>query len=477
MNTSSKLHQILLQPTDVLFFRDGRPMEGASPGYTSAWPLPDVVNHAFHAALHRAGFTNVHRHRRGRSGRYCDDSNSRTQVFGCLLTAGPFPVRVEESNKENPSKSQWYFPRPLDTQALETVAVTHQPMADEWRRYSSLPSPLEYAVVHTRVPQGKDTKPEPWISCRAYENYLTNDSGALEKLDLLSDGALADLESRVGIGIDPLTGTTGRGTAEGKIYSAFYLRVRDDFRLGVFAEAEDKQGGDLIRALLNDTPQTILVGGQQRTCTAQRRDAPQPLPLPRGLSQPGQFSRLSNGTYAVKWILLTPAIWPRIQENPNGIRAHPGGWLPNWVCPEDGKVLLKAGDTSRQEGEPRLDWRERVRKLPNISARLVAALIPKPIVVTGWALPDADSPEGGAKSTHLAVPAGAVYYFEADSETDAQNLAAVLNWHGTTNGSRIENRRSTLLGEKGYGLGVCGTWKFYRAEESEVNPQRKENAQ
>jgi len=104
------------------------------------------------------------------------------------------------------------------------------------------------------------------------------------------------------------------------------------------------------------------------------------------------------------------------------------------------------------------------------AARLVAAIVPKPIVVTGWALgipgPEDDHPAtatvGGAKSTHLAVPAGAVYYFEADSPEAAAQLAATLNWHGgDTNDAEIKNRRSTLLGEKGYGLGVCGTWQFF----------------
>jgi len=59
-----------------------------------------------------------------------------------------------------------------------------------------------------------------------------------------------------------------------------------------------------------------------------------------------------------------------------------------------------------------------------------------------------------------------VYYFEADSDSDsepeAQRLANDLNWHGTDPSFQsIRNRRSTLLGEKGYGLGVCGTWDFY----------------
>jgi hypothetical protein len=53
-----------------------------------------------------------------------------------------------------------------------------------------------------------------------------------------------------------------------------------------------------------------------------------------------------------------------------------------------------------------------------------------------------------------------VYYFACDSAADARNLASALNWHGNSDGSIIKNRRSTLLGEKGFGLGVCGTWQF-----------------
>lgn len=76
-----------------------------------------------------------------------------------------------------------------------------------------------------------------------------------------------------------------------------------------------------------------------------------------------------------------------------------------------------------------------------ISAKLVAALAPKPIPVTGWALANGvDREQGGAKSTHLAVPAGAVYYFEADTPEAAAQLATALNWHGATDGTEIKTR-------------------------------------
>ncbi|MFN3407899.1 MAG: type III-B CRISPR module-associated Cmr3 family protein [Limisphaerales bacterium] len=506
MNNQRKLHQILLRPTDVLFFRDGRPMGGSLAGHTAAWPLPDVTNHALHAALHRAGLAGVHGHDHHRA----DGSVAKdARKFGSLLTAGPFPVFVGRAPASGTAsgaspEARWFFPRPKDAQQSATVAVTLRPVRsltdqhdDPWLA-SSLPDPLEYAVANTQPPS-KDAGGEPWLSTTAYERYLRDPSDPPDPSDLLTDTALADTEYAVGIGIDPATGTTGHGDAAGQIYTAHYLRLREGWRLGVFAECLDKINGnpankrDLVAALLNGKPQSIIVGGQQRLCTAERKDAPVPLPLPRGLSAKADFKPLPNGKYAVKWILLTPALWPEMRGD--GITPHPGGWLPNWVFinwdsekrearddDRNGNVLLKAGDIERGEGEGRETWRRRVRNMSAIPARLVAAIVPKPVAVTGWALSiESGSSEishlpseiraAGAKSTHLAVPAGAVYYFEADTPEAAKAVAAALNWHGPPSDlsdrsdpsdfATIKNRRSTLLGEKGYGLGVCGTWQFY----------------
>lgn len=480
---------IALQPTDVLFFRDGRPMEGSLAGHTAAWPLPDVTNHALHAALHRAGLEGVHAHRRGRSGQYTED---RDRLFGCLKTAGPFPVRVgqaseaaispappeetQPSGRRPDPQATWFFPRPKDAQQTMSVAVTLNPAKGDgpdgrWQG-SSLPAPLKYAVANTQPPS-KEAGGEPWLSRAAFEAYLQNPAtiSAPPTNYFLRDTDIADQEAQIGIAIDPDTQTTGHDAVKGKIYSAHYLRLREEFRLGLLAEAMDKikegseERRDLIKALLNDHPAQILVGGQQRVCTARRHDVPakEGLPLPCGLSQ--GFNQ-QGGKYLVKWVLLTPAVWPEIpggiSKRGTQITGHPGGWLPNWVNPETGEVLLTNGPGVRKAE------RTNASAGGKISARLVAAIVPKPIVVTGWALPNAKDPDrpadGGAKSTHLAVPAGAVYYFEADSETDAKNLAAALNWHGSeTQPATIKNRRSTLLGEKGYGLGVCGTWQFYPA--------------
>jgi hypothetical protein len=454
------MNTILLHPTDVLFFRDGRPMSGSLAGHGAAWPLPNVLNAALHAALHRAGLSGVHQHRRGRSGEY---QNERDRKFGCLLTAGPFPVCT------NGQAQTWFFPRPADADD------SGQPvLLPCWERtaggtpaatLSSLPRPLRHAVGNTKPPS-KNT-PKTWWSEGAWNAYLgTAQRDQLAARPFLkSDSNFADTEHAIGIAIDPATDTTGQGDAAGKIYSAHYLRLRDGWQLGVLAKAEDKEfqhpqhGNDLVKALLNGGGHQIIVGGQQRLCTAELQPACGRLPLPLGKTD--GFTA-HNGRVLVKWVLLSPAVWPEIQPEPdNHITAQPGGWLPNWVAPDTGAVLLKAGDTARQAGEGREAWRKRVRQMSPISARLVAALLPKPIVVTGWALGDEAIGEmPGAQSTHLAVPAGAVYHFETEKDEDARNLAAALNWHGGTNGTEIKNRRSTLLGEKGFGLGVCGTWQF-----------------
>jgi hypothetical protein len=187
------------------------------------------------------------------------------------------------------------------------------------------------------------------------------------------------------------------------------------------------------------------------------RSNPAQLPLP--------VAAQITGT-RVKWVLLTPAIFPAIDagisKRGTERKAHPGGWLPTWICPDTGKVLLEIISDEERKRRRHLNASGKgYASNPNIPAHLVAAITGKPIPVTGYALPnsaDPDRDEGGAKSTHLAVPAGAVYYFECANPEAAQSLAAALNWHGNTAGTAIKNRRSTLMGEKGFGLGVCGTW-------------------
>ena len=442
------MHTLLIHPTDVLFFRDGRPMSGASSGHGAAWPLPNILDAAFHGALHRANLHGVHghNHRVGEENRGTD-----ARKFGSLVTAGPFPVCT------NGVGHTWFFPRPLDGGVSGVTAsdVLH-PIFHDGSRNSSLPAPLCYAAGST-VPPSKESA-SPWWSEGAWNAYLktpARDNLAGRAL-FKQDSDFSDAEHTYGIGINPDTGTTG----DGEFYSANYLRLREGWRLGAIAEALDKDfkdathGNDLLRAALARNSSTLILGGQQRTASCECVPAQQRLPLPSGKRE--GFAQ-HQGKVLVKWVLLTPALWPVIGE-------HQGGWLPSWINHTDGQVMLKQGDQQRGPREPRDVWRHRVQALSAIDAKLVSAIVGKPVPVTGFALAHeaAERAEGGAKSTHFAAPAGSVYYFEASSAKAATDLADALNWHGSDlSFTAIRRRRSALIGEKGFGIGVCGAWNFH----------------
>lgn len=443
------MNTLLLQPTDVLFFRDGRPMDGSLAGHGAAWPLPTVVDGALHSALHRAMLLGHDHAQRSPTQPTAGDARSRT--YGSLVTAGPFPV--------NPA-GQWFFPRPLDLGGA-TLAPTLRPQAGDWLGNSSLRPPLKHAIVNVGK-ASKDLVAKAWLSADAYERYLTSSAPnelALRAGEAYDDAEFSDPEATIGIGIDPRTQTQDGD----RFYSARYLRLRDSWRMGILAKTSEKRNGDRhiredLVAKLFQRPGHIVAGGQQRVCSARIESANSQLHLPRGLTS--DF----GSQHLVKWVLLSPAIWPRMEKRSDPeIPAHSGGWLPNWIRETDGKVMLRSGERRARSYDGK--HARGFSSSDEIDAHLVAALVPKPVVVTGWALPHpaAGRPEGGAKSTHLAVPAGAVYYFKCTTAAEAGKLATVLNWNGSeTNPITIKNRRSTLLGEKGFGLGVCGTWDFPR---------------
>jgi len=447
-------------------------MEGATSGHGAAWPLPHVLDAALHHALRRADLGNLHQHRLARNGKkLAEDREELGRTFGALQNAGPFPVTIEKDGSET-----WHFPRPLDAQGSGT-ATTHRPFLGCGDLFAASSNEL-HPVINTVAPSKE--KPTPWLTRSEFESSLVAKS--IENAGN-KDSDLFESEHTIGIGIDASTSCT----KEGAFYSASYLRLRPETRLGLLTHCQDKKAGDVImQAFKNSGSRThIMVGGQQRTGTL-TRTTPVSLPLPLGVRDdfPSALVPGSNGPeekHLVRWILLTPAIYPEIEGNAEkGIPVHPGGSLPTWIAPDTKELRLRTRP-SRQPGQSREAWRKEVANAPFIAAKLVAALTGKPLPVTGWAATAihqetqrTDSSLAGARSTHLAVPAGSVYYFACDTANAAQQLADALNWHGqagTTDsiaGSQIRNRRSSLLGEKGYGLGICAPWHPHSLSQ---NPQ------
>lgn len=428
-----------LEPLDTLFFRDARPMQAGagSGGHGASWPLPTVVHEALRTALLRhSGQLPANRsepgHRRRKPSGESRERWISTRAFESLRVLGPLPVR----------EGVVYLPRPADVVASgEEQVVVMAPLAGIAGR-SSPPVAVRDLCRDGKHPEwgtggegadwqlrGVAAVVEPskeeaarWVTLADFVRLIR--SGPGETVGLPKGETLWDTEFRIGIEVDPKT----RTAAEGQFYTAEHLRLREGVR--VWLAAELSPVGDRreeIRWLKQLAGDGLTLGGESRQCRV----------LSSGLDlKMEQPSLPSEGPWGIRWVLVTPAVFE-------------GGWRPGWVCGQTGAVCLPK-EVSRDPGESRLNWRQRIREGPTIRARLVAVCSEKPVAFSGWeTLPGGNGEKAGPKPTRLAVPAGSVYYFEAESREDAEALVKVL--HGRT--------RSDRFGEKGMGWGFCGTWK------------------
>lgn len=410
------MRTIELQPVDTLFFRDARPMQAGagSGGHGAHWPLPTVMHEALRTALLRLSGTLPSG--KTKSVRYRTPAGTKlrtfaTREFESLRTIGPFPLR----------SGMLFFPAPADliTDSAGRPAIL-SPISSASGQ-SNLPASWLKPVA-SRVRAGKTPRWE-WISKASLHRYLES----AESMEAPEQAELFDSEHRIGIALDNRT----RAAAEGKLYAAEHLRLRAGVTLWMAASLSKRDtAANSVNAIDRLMGECLTLGGESRMCRV----------LPAREDLLTQLPRLKD--LRIKWVLATPAVFR-------------GGWLPNWVSDGTGEVQLKAGDTERLPEEDRKAWRERVRAMPPIRARLVAACIPKSQAFSGWDLAldtntgDDSVQPGGPKPTVLAVPGGAVFYFEAEDMESSVALVAAL--HCRT--------QSDFFGEKGMGFGFCGRWK------------------
>ena len=413
-----------IEPRDLLFMRDARPMEASDAGLGANFPRGDQIwnafINAFHARWPEFQDWEGYRHHEKES----DLNKNSSFRFGALKTVGPFPYDEKTGTH--------YFPCPLDLSAVDegdsVSLVPMDRMIDLKEGESDIPSHLTMAFASSVL--GKTALPK-WISAAGFKKYLAGETFTEKRVDLY------DAERNIGIAIDAESETT----VDGKLYQAEYLRFRPGVRLSVRAECgivgENKDTVDVFAKIADEEKIPLILGGQQGVAITRRAESPLELPtvsadIPEG------------GEILLKWTLLSPAVFRAIPEDDSkGVAGHSGGWLPTWVDPSSGKVMLPCEKVARKPGERRSEWRVRVREAKKLSATLAAARIGKPVAFSGWDL------RTGPKPTMLAAPAGSVYLFKCDSKEDAAALFAALD-----SSSGEIKRRSTVFGEKGFGVGV-----------------------
>ncbi|MBR4673005.1 MAG: hypothetical protein IKP00_00935 [Victivallales bacterium] len=400
-------YRIDFEARDLLYFGDGHEADGSMAGNGSNWPLPSVVNSALIQAMHRgleekvgeieSKHTSLNKRERQKG------SGVRFS-FGGTQTIGPFPVK----------NGKMLIPIPADLQMGADKAFQLMHILDNDGE-NNLPSPLTKLVAPVLPPSKEE--PGSWMEWDDLEGYLEGCAA----FKSIQTSEIYKSEWRMGLGIDASTQTV----EDGKLYSAEYMRLEQGVALRVYAsyEASGYHGKNKTDIMANAKEQRILehitLGGQQGVAM-QVAFEEETLKLPP-----------IKPTRRLKWILLAPALFS-------------AGWRPGFVD-ATGKVRLKQ-DTIPRGKLPRDEWRRQMRQASEINAKLVAARIPKHKVVSGWKLNG--STTGQPKASRRLVPAGSVFYFECDDDSNAKMLATVL--HG--------RMHSDECGEQGFGFGVCGNW-------------------
>ncbi len=386
---------LLLEPTDVLFFRDGIPMSaGQGRGAGCRLPFPSTVHEAFrHSLLRLHG-----RETRGKLLTGRDDKKIATTAYQSLRLRGPLPWHAEHGH---------LFPVPLD--------ASRMPDGKSIRPHRLLPLDDE-ATNHTPgtftppcvpapdVPPSKQAALTGWWTADQMRHYLAGDTD-FDPTPIPTDKLWLE-EPRIGVAIQP----ERLATEDGQLFAGTYLRPQKSTRFAIQVGLARPVNGEAheMGALLDQG--FLLLGGDRRLARLHQENATWP-----SFAQPDEVS--GDNPFIVRWVLITPAIF-----------IH--GSLPGWCQSSDSGHPLPHGQVCLREG----------KNAPFLRAHLIAHHLGRPMPVTGW-----DGVEGCPKPTQLAVPAGSVYHFLCADAATANALFTLLH----------DRTRSDFYGEKGCGHGLC----------------------
>ena len=262
-----------------------------------------------------------------------------------LLVAPPADLAIAQSKDAGGNAAlELRLLRPVDLRALGIGGL------------SSYPLPL-FAVLAER----ERSKPKGgyWLTEAGWSKYLAGQ--APECADLIETGRLWTTEPRIGVGLERAT----RSAAEGKLFTAELVSLRklpDDFR-----DNDRFEVGFLVAIQGAGVPPSgpVRVGGDGRAmllCEAAGYRLP----------EPDYESIAASGR--CRMVLASPGVFA-------------GGWLPTGV--------------ERVDGE-RFEF-----SLHGVRARLVAAVVPRAQVISGW-----DLASRRPKPAQKVAPAGSVYWLD-----------------------------------------------------------------
>jgi len=340
---------LLIRPLDVLYLRGNASFGGPGEHAEALMPpWPSVFSGALRSALlARAGVD---------LGRFTDEkaehvNEEYAKVLGTPTNPGSFRLAAVTLARRRNGATELFLPMPADV-----VASHDKDGKPRLQRMLHTPSdPHQFPLRHSGelpelpvVAHEEQSKPSSswWLTQEGWEVYRSGDTP--QPAHLVHQSELWNTDFRLGIARDPESFTEARG----KIYTTQAVAMTADagFVVGV-----DGCPPDLLRGI-----DLLRLGGDGRGAQVEL--------LHEGLPQAKAATDQSFVFYC-----LTPGLFP-------------GGWLPPGVKKDGNDYRLCCN---------------------GLAARLACAVVPKPIVVSGW-----DLAAHRPKPAQRAVPAGAVYSFD-----------------------------------------------------------------
>ncbi|MGR9012456.1 MAG: type III-B CRISPR module-associated protein Cmr3 [Gammaproteobacteria bacterium] len=371
---------------DSLFFGAGKPMNAGESSWTDSQfpPTGLTLQGAIRTAVLYSTEADIDAFTHGKP---CfPDGGSLKDEIGCVKTLG----KLELTGPFLHDNGELLFPAPLDLMSnIQGQHVLLKPADD----------PTACDLGNIRLPAvdgtGYKVSENCYVNHRDMAKLLNGETDGIKPIPLFADNpkdkALADKEPKIGLARDNKT----RNYEPGMLFAIAPVRPRKDVSLHLRVQGIAPE----------HLPQSTFLqrlGGEGKLAAISVREEDIKMPLPPRITPDGETVRF-------KLVFTQPALMPLY------------GWLP------EGFALSKEKDR----------W---IGQLNTCEVAIISACIGKPLKLGGWDL------KTGSSKTHQAyIPAGSVYFCEAQ----AKDREAILQLHDTKLG---KNRKY------GFGHVLVGGW-------------------
>ena len=399
--------QILIEPSDVLLFRDGRPFS-AGEGHRARSIFPPTPN-----TMQGVIRSKVLSDRCGLYETYKNGCNDCEKQSNCTIpneigrpaqngkgSYGNLRIRGAIISKYEDSKVTPYFPVPADVVEVKEKSEQRDPAKPRLRFLQPLSqklygdNDLSDDLQSKLLPLWTQEK-TPVEGVQGYweqeklQKYLLQDYSSITQYTKADTLYLR--ESRYGIDVDNARQTV----KEGQLYQTEFIRCQEYIGLYTEVNGVSDLGGNLIG-----------IGGENRAAQCHHLDQQKKIDWGKFTQDLEHQLQKADG---FKIYFATPTIFE-------------SGWIPNWLSKNDLSGAYHG-----------------------IQLQLVAASIPRYQTIGGW-----DVAYNRPKPTNRAIPAGSVYYFT--SSVKPSEIIKAFHWQN------IADESSDA--QIGFGLSLVGAWNY-----------------